>query len=149
MLSGNNPNDGSIHMGVLQEWFGFYWWNSRELALLFILVFVLLPLVLLRRVGLRIFPFFILPLIFIFVWKDSIACFVMSIFRVSEVQFSRGGASSSGVRWNQLGVGNSCARRREDKEPKIAAGGGRPSQLLQPLHRRPGHSDGLHIPFQW
>ncbi|KAK4750152.1 hypothetical protein SAY87_027601 [Trapa incisa] len=50
VLSGNKPGDGSIHMGVLQEWFGFYWWNSREFSLLFTAIFVLLPLVLLRRV---------------------------------------------------------------------------------------------------
>ncbi|XP_030451019.1 amino acid transporter AVT6C [Syzygium oleosum] len=49
VLSGNQP-DGSIHLGILQEWFGVRWWNSREFALLFIIVFVMLPLVLLRRV---------------------------------------------------------------------------------------------------
>ncbi|XP_030534556.1 amino acid transporter AVT6C [Rhodamnia argentea] len=49
VLSGNQP-DGSVHLGILQEWFGVHWWNSREFALLFILVFVMLPLVLLRRV---------------------------------------------------------------------------------------------------
>ncbi|OWM69899.1 hypothetical protein CDL15_Pgr025748 [Punica granatum] len=50
VLSGSKPDDGSVHMGVLQEWFGSHWWNTREFALLFILVFVLLPLVLFRRV---------------------------------------------------------------------------------------------------
>ncbi|KAK4776665.1 hypothetical protein SAY86_005353 [Trapa natans] len=50
VLSGNKPGDGSIHIGVLQEWFGSYWWNSREFALLFTVIFVLLPLVLFRRV---------------------------------------------------------------------------------------------------
>ncbi|KAL8161058.1 hypothetical protein V2J09_012547 [Rumex salicifolius] len=38
------------HMGILQEWFGYQWWNVRAYALLFIVLFVLLPLVLLRRV---------------------------------------------------------------------------------------------------
>lgn len=49
VLSGSQP-DGSVHLGILQEWFGVCWWNSREFALLFILAFVMLPLVLLRRV---------------------------------------------------------------------------------------------------
>ncbi|KAI3427829.1 Aa_trans domain-containing protein [Psidium guajava] len=49
VLSGSQP-DGSVHLGILQEWFGVRWWNSREFALLFILAFVMLPLVLLRRV---------------------------------------------------------------------------------------------------
>jgi hypothetical protein len=39
------------HGGVLQEWFGPHWWNDREVALLIIAVFVLLPLVLAKRVG--------------------------------------------------------------------------------------------------
>ncbi|XP_059275063.1 amino acid transporter AVT6C-like [Lycium ferocissimum] len=38
------------HLGVLQEWFGIHWWNSRDLAILFIVLFVILPLVLYRRV---------------------------------------------------------------------------------------------------
>ncbi|KAI4339146.1 hypothetical protein MLD38_024117 [Melastoma candidum] len=49
VLSGNHQG-GSVHLGVLQEWFGIQWWNSREFALLFILVIVMLPLVLLRHV---------------------------------------------------------------------------------------------------
>ncbi|WCJ19979.1 Transmembrane amino acid transporter family protein [Euphorbia peplus] len=49
VLSGN-VQEGSIHLGVLQEWFGIHWWNSRPFSLLFILIFVLLPLVLFRRV---------------------------------------------------------------------------------------------------
>ncbi|KAJ0246856.1 Amino acid transporter AVT6C [Hirschfeldia incana] len=49
VLSGND-NGGSVHLGVLQEWFGSHWWNSRIFALLFIYSFVLLPLVLCRRV---------------------------------------------------------------------------------------------------
>ncbi|PIN13348.1 Amino acid transporter protein [Handroanthus impetiginosus] len=46
VLSGKGPE----HLGVLQEWFGVHWWNSRAVALLFIVIFVMLPLVLFRRV---------------------------------------------------------------------------------------------------
>ncbi|KAJ4895975.1 Transmembrane amino acid transporter family protein [Raphanus sativus] len=49
VLSGND-NGGSVHLGVLQEWLGSHWWNTRIFALLFIYAFVLLPLVLCRRV---------------------------------------------------------------------------------------------------
>ncbi|KAH6802241.1 Transmembrane amino acid transporter family protein [Perilla frutescens var. frutescens] len=41
---------GEDHLGVLQEWFGVHWWNIRAVALLFIVVFVMLPLLLYRRV---------------------------------------------------------------------------------------------------
>ncbi|KAL6533042.1 hypothetical protein OROMI_027154 [Orobanche minor] len=46
VLSGTGPE----HLGVLQEWFGIHWWNLRVVALLFIVLFVVLPLVLYRRV---------------------------------------------------------------------------------------------------
>ncbi|CAI9091814.1 OLC1v1026930C1 [Oldenlandia corymbosa var. corymbosa] len=49
VLSGNQ-SDGSVHLGVLQEWFGVHWWNSRSYALLFIVLFIMLPLVVLRRI---------------------------------------------------------------------------------------------------
>ncbi|KAJ6726842.1 AMINO ACID TRANSPORTER [Salix purpurea] len=49
VLSGN-VHDGSVHLGVLQEWFGIHWWNSRAFALLVVVIFVMLPLVLFRRV---------------------------------------------------------------------------------------------------
>uniref|UniRef100_M1AU61 Amino acid transporter n=1 Tax=Solanum tuberosum TaxID=4113 RepID=M1AU61_SOLTU len=39
------------HLGVLQEWLGIHWWNSRNFAILFIVLFVMLPLVLYRRIG--------------------------------------------------------------------------------------------------
>lgn len=42
---------GSDHLGVLQGWFGVHWWNLRAVSLLFIVVFIMLPLVLYRRVG--------------------------------------------------------------------------------------------------
>ncbi|XP_060213006.1 amino acid transporter AVT6C-like [Lycium barbarum] len=38
------------HLGVVQEWFGIHWWNSRNFAILFIVLFVMLPLVLYRRI---------------------------------------------------------------------------------------------------
>lgn len=41
---------GEVHLGILQQWFGIHWWNSREFALLVTLVCVMLPLVLYRRV---------------------------------------------------------------------------------------------------
>lgn len=49
VLSGSD-NGESLHLGVLQEWFGSHWWNARPYALLFVVVFILLPLVLYRRV---------------------------------------------------------------------------------------------------
>ncbi|KAJ4979936.1 hypothetical protein NE237_010716 [Protea cynaroides] len=48
VLSGSQF-EGSIHLGVLQEWFGIHWWNTRALSLLLIVLFVMLPLVLLRH----------------------------------------------------------------------------------------------------
>ncbi|EPS58316.1 amino acid transporter, partial [Genlisea aurea] len=41
---------GADHLGVLQEWFGIQWWNLRAVALLFIVLFVMLPLLLFRRI---------------------------------------------------------------------------------------------------
>ncbi|KAK4480674.1 hypothetical protein RD792_013752 [Penstemon davidsonii] len=41
---------GEEHFGVLQEWFGTHWWNLRAVTLLFVVVFIMLPLVLYRRV---------------------------------------------------------------------------------------------------
>ncbi|TYJ37204.1 hypothetical protein E1A91_A05G360900v1 [Gossypium mustelinum] len=49
VLSGNQP-EGSVHLGVLQEWFGIHWWNSRAFSILFIVAFIMLPLVSFRRV---------------------------------------------------------------------------------------------------
>lgn len=49
-MSGTTVGDEN-HGGVLQEWFGPQWWNGREVTLLIIAVFVLLPLVLAKRVG--------------------------------------------------------------------------------------------------
>ncbi|XP_028778811.1 amino acid transporter AVT6C-like [Neltuma alba] len=47
VLSGNSPG-GEVHLGILQQWLGIHWWTSREFALL-VIVFVMLPLVLYRR----------------------------------------------------------------------------------------------------
>lgn len=49
VLTGNKSGD-TVHTGILQEWFGFYWWTSRPFAILFVLLLIILPLVLLRRV---------------------------------------------------------------------------------------------------
>ncbi|OVA17229.1 Amino acid transporter [Macleaya cordata] len=50
-ISQSEGEEGStVHLGILQEWFGIHWWNSRSVAILFIVIFVMLPLVLLKRV---------------------------------------------------------------------------------------------------
>ncbi|PON83244.1 Amino acid transporter, transmembrane domain containing protein [Trema orientale] len=45
-----SQSEGNLHLGILQEWFGIHWWNTRAYALLFIALFVMLPLVMLRKV---------------------------------------------------------------------------------------------------
>ncbi|KAK8500994.1 hypothetical protein V6N13_062761 [Hibiscus sabdariffa] len=40
-----NQSGGTLHLGVLQEWFGIHWWNSRAYVVLFVVLFVMLPLV--------------------------------------------------------------------------------------------------------
>ncbi|KAH1211806.1 Amino acid transporter AVT6C [Glycine max] len=49
VLCGNESN-GITHLGILQEWFGINWLTSRAFALLFVALFIMLPLVMLRRV---------------------------------------------------------------------------------------------------
>ncbi|XP_023554479.1 amino acid transporter AVT6C-like isoform X2 [Cucurbita pepo subsp. pepo] len=49
VFSGNKGGE-EVHLGVLQQWFGIQWWNSREFSILFTVVFLLLPLVLFQRV---------------------------------------------------------------------------------------------------
>lgn len=49
VLSGNEHGE-SQHVGVLQEWFGSSWCTARPFALLLVVVFILLPLLLYRRV---------------------------------------------------------------------------------------------------
>ncbi|GAB2212535.1 hypothetical protein Droror1_Dr00020508 [Drosera rotundifolia] len=50
VLSGNQQGGAVGHTGILEEWFGFHWWTCRAYAILFIVVFIILPLVLLRRI---------------------------------------------------------------------------------------------------
>ncbi|KAI8540184.1 hypothetical protein RHMOL_Rhmol09G0242000 [Rhododendron molle] len=49
VLSGNQ-SEGTLHLGVLQGWFGIQWWNSRACALLFVVLFIMLPFLLLRSI---------------------------------------------------------------------------------------------------
>ncbi|CAK8566417.1 unnamed protein product [Lathyrus sativus] len=49
VLSGKKSGD-EVHLGILQQWFGIQWWNSREVALLITLVLVMFPLVLYKSV---------------------------------------------------------------------------------------------------
>lgn len=49
VLCGSQSN-GTTHLGVLQEWFGMNWWTSRAFTLLIVALFIMLPLVMLRRV---------------------------------------------------------------------------------------------------
>ncbi|XP_021904208.1 amino acid transporter AVT6C-like [Carica papaya] len=49
VLCGNRSGE-SIHTGILQELFGIHWWNSRAVVILLVVLFVMLPLVLLRQV---------------------------------------------------------------------------------------------------
>ncbi|XP_020575325.1 probable sodium-coupled neutral amino acid transporter 6 [Phalaenopsis equestris] len=49
VLSGNR-SEGTVHLGVLQEWFGEEWWTGRAAAIAVTVFVVMLPLVLLRRV---------------------------------------------------------------------------------------------------
>ncbi|KAF4369188.1 amino acid transporter AVT6C [Cannabis sativa] len=45
-----SESGGKLHLGILQEWFGIHWWNTRAYALLFVALFLILPLVMLPRV---------------------------------------------------------------------------------------------------
>lgn len=49
VLCGNEFN-GTTHLGILQQWFGVHWWTCRAFALLIVALFIMLPLVMLRRV---------------------------------------------------------------------------------------------------
>ncbi|RZB42950.1 Amino acid transporter AVT6C [Glycine soja] len=51
VLCGNESND-IAHLGILQDWFGINWLTSRAFALLFVALFIMVPLVMLRRVAL-------------------------------------------------------------------------------------------------
>ncbi|KAF2296331.1 hypothetical protein GH714_037432 [Hevea brasiliensis] len=52
VLCGNQSGE-TLHLGILQEWFGIHWWNSRAYALLRLVLIVMLPLVLLRANSLK------------------------------------------------------------------------------------------------
>ncbi|XAR71886.1 hypothetical protein NMG60_11018336 [Bertholletia excelsa] len=45
-----NQSGGTMHLGILQEWFGIHWWNSRACALLVVALFIMLPFLLLRSI---------------------------------------------------------------------------------------------------
>ncbi|KAL6980801.1 Amino acid transporter avt6c [Sarracenia purpurea var. burkii] len=80
VLSGNQL-EGPVHLGILQEYFGSHWWNTRAFALLFVVVLVVLPLVLFRRVeSLSISSAISVLLAMVFVG----ICFVMAIFALAE-----------------------------------------------------------------
>ncbi|XP_075668147.1 amino acid transporter AVT6C-like [Castanea sativa] len=49
VLCGSKSGE-TLHLGILQEWFGIQWWNSRAFAILFIVLFVMLPLAWQKRV---------------------------------------------------------------------------------------------------
>ncbi|VFQ63435.1 unnamed protein product [Cuscuta campestris] len=49
VLSGND-SDGTLHLGVLQQWFGNHWWTSRPFSVLVVVLFVMLPLLCLRHI---------------------------------------------------------------------------------------------------
>ncbi|KAL1095981.1 hypothetical protein V6Z11_D06G193100 [Gossypium hirsutum] len=46
-----NESGGTLQLGVLQEWFGIQWWNSRAYVILFVVLFVMLPLVFLPHMN--------------------------------------------------------------------------------------------------
>lgn len=50
VLSGTSSN-GMHHAGILEEWFGFHWWNGRVPILVLTIVLILAPLVSFKRVG--------------------------------------------------------------------------------------------------
>lgn len=50
VLSGST-SDGVHHSGVMEEWFGQYWWTRRSFVLLLTTLFVFAPLISFKRVG--------------------------------------------------------------------------------------------------
>ncbi|KGN50711.1 amino acid transporter AVT6C-like isoform X2 [Cucumis sativus] len=88
VLSGNKGGGGGeeVHFGVLQQWFGNHWWNSREFSILFTVVFILLPLVLYQRVdSLRFSSFVSVVLAVVFVGISS----VMAVMAIVEGKTKR------------------------------------------------------------
>ncbi|XP_050211160.1 amino acid transporter AVT6C-like [Mercurialis annua] len=80
VLSGKVEEE-SVYLGILQEWFGIHWWNSRAFAILFVVVFVMLPLVLYRRVeSLRYSSAIAVLLAVVFVG----ICLVMTVYAIIQ-----------------------------------------------------------------
>lgn len=80
VLSGSESED-TLHSGLLQEWFGTYWWTTRSFALLLIAIVFILPLVLLRRIdSLRYTSAFAILLAFVFI----VICSAMAIYSIVE-----------------------------------------------------------------
>ncbi|XP_075108241.1 amino acid transporter AVT6C-like [Nicotiana tabacum] len=74
------------HLGILQEWFGIHWWNSRYLSILFTVLFVVLPLVLYRRVESLWFSSAVAILLaIVFVGM----CIVMAVIAIAKGQIVR------------------------------------------------------------
>lgn len=44
-------SDGVEHSGVVEEWFGQHWWTTRSSLLLLTTLFVFVPLISFKRVG--------------------------------------------------------------------------------------------------
>ncbi|RWR78988.1 Amino acid transporter [Cinnamomum micranthum f. kanehirae] len=80
VLSGSKA-EGTVHLGVLQEWFGVHWWNSRAVVLLFTALFVMLPLLLLRRVESLRFSSFISVLLAVVFVVISSATAIYALFK--------------------------------------------------------------------
>lgn len=166
VLSGNQP-EGSVHLGVLQEWFGIHWWNSRAVSILFIVVFIMLPLVLFRRVGKFFSKRYVLFLYefdclsYIQNWVIIVCVMILSlssrilsvnsawICRWIKVQFCNSSFSSCAVCCHQFSDGNSCTCRRENWNPKTAALLGQQCLFFRSLHCCPGYCNSFHISFQW
>lgn len=45
-----SQSGGSLHLGILQQFFGIQWWNSRACTLFVVVLFVMFPLLLLRSI---------------------------------------------------------------------------------------------------
>ncbi|XP_008456903.2 amino acid transporter AVT6C-like [Cucumis melo] len=87
VLSGNKGGGGGeVHLGVLQQWFGNHWWNSREFSILFTVVFILFSLVLYERVdSLRFSSFVSVVLAVVFVGIST----VMAVMAIVEGKTKR------------------------------------------------------------
>ncbi|KAL6291159.1 hypothetical protein ACE6H2_008669 [Prunus campanulata] len=112
-----SQSEGTLHLGILQEWFGIHWWNSRAYALLFIALFVMLPLVLLRRVGQYVNikqPKEHVKLLSIY-WDLPTECLLLN-YRFTKAHFSSVHSVSSGFCCHMFCNGNLRIVQREDSE---------------------------------